>query len=611
MKQIILKYLNSYSNDSFKIDRLIVSAYLDSLNISNINNKYINKYIIKKSDADYHDLMQFVEIAPFSDFEQLIEAFEFVISPRDKVVTGAVYTPLFVRKFILNGTMEDLKDSYMTCDPSCGCAGFLYLAAEYIHNRTDLSYKYIFENYIFGLDIQEYSINRSKLLLTLFSITEGEIFDNCKFNLVVGNALDFSWSNVIDDYEGFDCLIGNPPYVSSRHVDLRTKELLKNYEVCKTGRPDLYISFFEIGYKNIKNSGKLGFITMNSFFKSLNGRALREYFVKNECELNIIDFGSLSVFKGTQTYTCICFISKKKSDKIKYAKLDNTKQLHSTSLHLNKISYKELDSYSGWNLLNKNIIDKIESTGTPLSQRFKSRTGVATLKNSVYIFKPYFTDETYYYFKKNSLKYKVEKKLCRDIVNSNLIKENINLEGITKKIIFPYIQNSDSTIIMDEDFLQNTYPKGYNYLLDYKGDLSKRDKGKGNYPAWYSYGRTQCLEKQDLLLFFPHLARSNPNSIICDDSSILFVNGLAFIGSNIREFQLLQRVINSDLFWYYIKNSSREYSSNYYSISKAYFKNFGFYNFNEDEISYIISERDKKKINSFIESKYGVVLKDI
>lgn len=55
-------------------------------------------------------------------------------------------------------------------------------------------------------------------------------------------------------------------------------------------------SFFQIGIENLKSNGILGYITMNTFFKSLNGRLLRKYFQEKKLEFDIIDFGSSQIF---------------------------------------------------------------------------------------------------------------------------------------------------------------------------------------------------------------------------------------------------------------------------------------------------------------------------
>ncbi|MDZ7726103.1 MAG: N-6 DNA methylase [Candidatus Campbellbacteria bacterium] len=244
----------------------------------------------------------------------MIEFLEFVISPEEKVVTGAVYTPKHIREYIVEQCYADVTDfkNLKICDPACGCSGFLCTAAKLIKKNTDLTYREIFERNIFGLDIQEFSITRSKLLLSLFAITEGEAAD-FSFNLHQGNALIFNWSDVVRNYEGFDIILGNPPYVCSRNIDKESRQFLLNWKVSNSGHPDLYIPFFQLGVENLKPNGTLGYITMNTFFKSVNGRAVRQYFYEEALALRILDFGSTQVFQSKSTYTCICIIKKQKS----------------------------------------------------------------------------------------------------------------------------------------------------------------------------------------------------------------------------------------------------------------------------------------------------------
>ena len=93
-----------------------------------------------------------------------------------------------------------------------------------------------------------------------------------------------------------------------------TKALLENWEVCRTGKSDLYIPFFQIATELLNERGVLGYIAVSNFYRSLNGKALRDYFANHELNLTIVDFGGEQVFKGSSTYTCLCFIDKQKKE---------------------------------------------------------------------------------------------------------------------------------------------------------------------------------------------------------------------------------------------------------------------------------------------------------
>ena len=323
----IFKYLRQYHlTEPIDVDRLIVSAFLQINNLKLKYNTFLKGYLINKTtnEQEYLNLQEFVivvksEINTF-DFEKLIELFEFVISPADRVVNGAVYTPSYIREYIVKNTLSfrtEIKDVFKVADIACGCGGFLFNAAIELKRITKKTYAAIFREHIFGLDIQRYAITRTKLLLSLLALSSGEDEKIYIFNLETGDALDFKWGF------GFDVILGNPPYVCARKLDRETREKLKKMEVCKSGSSDLYIPFFQIAIENLASNGIIGFITMNTFFKSLNGRDLRAFFQKKSLAFSIIDFGGEQIFRSKNTYTCICFIENREEDWILYSSTES------------------------------------------------------------------------------------------------------------------------------------------------------------------------------------------------------------------------------------------------------------------------------------------------
>lgn len=618
MNHEIFNYLsNHFSQQPKPIDRLIVSSFVLKNNLKVKKNVFLQNYLIKKTEEqEYKKLMEFISILDKYNtqfgYEELVAFFEFVISPSDKVVNGAVYTPKYIRKFIVSKAISQLthaNSDIKVFDPACGCGGFLITAARELKKKTGKSYRKIFQENLFGLDIKDYSVTRSKLLLSLFAVKEGEIENEFQFNLHQGNALDFDWTKFDESFEGFHVVIGNPPYVCSRNIDKDSKKHLHKWSVCSSGHPDLYIPFFQIGLENLVDNGVLGFITMNTFFKSVNGRALREYFSASKFNFSIIDFGSEQVFKTKSTYTCICIIQKTKSDSIKYVKVENKNSLSEISNRFNLISYSNLKSHSGWNLQNSDIIDKIESTGTPFGDLFKTRNGIATLKNGIYIFDPIREDEKYYYLQNGSI-FAIEKEICREIVNPNKLTAESNISSLKEKILFPYFFKNGKVKLLPEDMFKSKYPKAFHYLESKRNILATRDKGSGKYEKWYAYGRNQSLEKLKYKLFFPHITPVIPNYVINSNENLLFYNGIAVIGQNETDLCFLKKIMQSKLFWFYITNTSKPYGSGYFSLSRNYIKNFGVYPFSKEEYSNILNEKDMKKIDHLLEMKYEIRLPD-
>ena len=613
MKQQVLKFLKEYSTLPLEVDRLIVSTYITVNNLRINNNIYLKQYqILENNLVEYSNLNKFVsivnqEILNFG-LEDLIELFEFVISPSDRIVNGAIYTPSEIRSYIISQSFRKIGAQLINAkiaDISCGCSGFLYTAAKEIRRRTGNSYQFIFQNQIFGLDIQEYSVTRSKLLLSLLALSEGEDIEQFHFNIHQGDTLIFNWSEVINDFQGFEIIVGNPPYVSARNLEDEAKANVKLWEVCSTGNPDLYIPFFQIGYENLVPNGILGYITMNTFFKSLNGRALRRYFEKNRITIRIIDFGTHQIFKSKSTYTCICFLENAEQNFVEYYK-SVTKELPNNRNLYNKVNFHNLDSKKGWNLNNNEIISRIESVGTPFGELYKTRHGIATLRNDLFIFKPVAEDTDFFYLQNGNL-YPIEKGICKDILNSNKLSRSIDFDSVREKVLFPYNDNNKPKAL-DEEFLKDVYPEAYKYLKKKKQELAKRDKGKGEYEKWFAFGRTQSLEKVENKLFFPKFSDQTPNYLLSNDIDLLFYNGQAVIGHSEEEMLLAKKIMESRLFWYYIKTSSKPYTSNYYSLNGNYINNFGICDFTNNEIDFIINEEDKDVLDTFFEERYNVML---
>lgn len=133
MKQQVFRFLKSYSTETLKVDRLIVSAYLQINNIKVVNNRFIKSYIIsEENETEYQSLLKFIkkinEEVEIFNIEELIELFEFVISPSDRIVNGAVYTPHHIREYITQNAFKEITEKVQNikvADISCGCGGFL------------------------------------------------------------------------------------------------------------------------------------------------------------------------------------------------------------------------------------------------------------------------------------------------------------------------------------------------------------------------------------------------------------------------------------------------------------------------------------------------------
>lgn len=609
MNNNIFRYLKKRKlTVPFQVNSLFVSAYIKERELSILNCSTINilKSYIKK------EVEEFILVLKENRFEfcleNLINLFEFVISPSDRIVNGAIYTPKNVRKKIISNCLDQLSLEALSrvkvCDISCGCGGFLMDVSEYIHSKTNKTFKDIFKENIYGIDIQDYSVERTKILLSLLALTYGED-DNFTFNILHADTLDFCTDSWNVKYSSFDVIVGNPPYVCSRNVSTQTKEKMLQYEVAHSGHPDLYIPFFQIAYEMLNENGVMGYITMNSFIHSVNGRSLRNYFSSRYIDISIIDFRGYQIFNKKSTYTCLFYLNKgNRSDGVRY--FLNEKGCLDQEFKFSKVLYNSLDNHKGWNLNDNVVTEGIESVGIPLGKYCSSRHGIATLSNKTYIFSPIREDRMYYYLEDNSGVFKIEKDICRDVVNSNKLNSKINFNSIIEKVIYPYCKNSKNQVcIIEEKIMKKEFPCAYQYLLSKKEILLDRDKGKTEkYPKWYAYGRTQSLQMPKYKLFFPKFANSPLKCVISEDSNLLLYNGVAFVSDSKEKLLVVKKIIESLFFWDYIVKKAKPYSSGYYSLSGVDIKNFGVPYFTEEEKRFLLESKDNKIIDKWLSKFY-------
>ncbi len=620
----ITKFLDQLSDNLAIVNKLIVGAYLEFNTIKVKNNKLIQSCIEGNDKKVVNSFIELIRLKNGKfDFEDVIQLFETSIPSNDITVNGAVYTPSHIKEYIVNETLNKVPLNELpnakVADIACGTGAFLYTVAQHIKQHSTKSYYSIFKENIYGLDISDYTVLRAKLLLSLLAISNGEDHDAFEFNLFIGNALDFDWREKLKTFSGFDIVLGNPPYVRAKNLSDDTKALLSRWEVTKTGNPDLYIPFFEIGLEHLKANGILGYITVNTFKRSVNARSLRSYFKSNQFEIKLLDFGSSQVFENKSTYTCIVFVEKKKSSHIQYQKISMEDLINGMTNNFTSIDYELLDTKKGWILDKPEVlrtIRKIEMAGTPLGDKFPIRNGLATLSNDVFIFKPVDEDEHYFYHQNGKL-HKIEKNICRDVIKPNRLKYESEIPELKEQIIFPYYgknvrpnKKSNKRIVFDEDHFKKTFPNAYTYLKANKKQLLMRDKGKNKKYKWFEFGRTQALNDLGKKLLFPYMA-GQPYFVYSDQEDLLLYAGYAVYCDSERELKVLKRILESEIFWYYVKKTSKPYSGNYFALAKNYVKDFGICDFSEEEKDFLLSTKSQRERDDFLLEKYGVTILDL
>lgn len=597
-------------NSAETVEKLLAFEFTKVNSIEISKSSFLSEYFYGV-DFPSNNLINDSSMGTSFSFDELIEFFESLVSSDQKKEKGVVYTPSIIREFIISETINShLLPTVL--DPACGCGAFLITAAQQIHNRSKKSYREIIADCIFGIDIDPDAIRKTHLLLELLACLNNE-YINGKVNLFCANSLQKQTiASIRKEYPlGFDCIIGNPPYVRNRNISATDKLFLKNWNSSKSGNVDLYMPFFEVGLTLVSNTGKIGYITPNGYLQSVNGRYLRNILLNCNGDIRILDFRNIQIFKGVTSYTCITFIDLAlSSETIQYVRLNDNQTLYSHQYSV--YDKKDFKKDASWRM-NRNDIDrviyKLENSGISLSN-WTIRNGLATLKNDLFFFSPTKEDREYYYRIYHDKEYRIEKSLCIDVAKPNIIKCEKDLLSKTKKAIFPYLYQDNKPVIICEDQLSINYPYAYSFLLDFKKELKQRDKGKGNYPAWYAYGRTQGMNNFGKKLLIPYIS-GKPVAVLSLDEDLLFYCGYGLFSNDVQELKILKCFLESDAFWYYIFHTSKPYSKGYMAFAKNYLVKFSIPELTIEEKDYLLKEKDTKKINNWIWDKYEITPQSI
>ena len=212
----------------------------------------------------------------------------------------------------------------------------------------------------------------------------------------------------------FDFVVGNPPYVRVHHMDIATRNKLSSGHF-NNGMKELYVYFYELGISMLNKTGKLCFITPNSFMKNSSQKDFRNMLIQKNLISSIYNFASERVFENAATYTCICVLDKNKHDDVSY-----------TEATLNSVVFnKTVDTkYMKNNMLNKpwTFVKNMDliygNSENILSSICHIQYGVCTNADKVYLVN-----------KKDADKF--EKELLRPVVKASK-------QDASKMIIFPY-----------------------------------------------------------------------------------------------------------------------------------------------------------------------------
>ncbi len=235
--------------------------------------------------------------------------------------------------------------------------------------------------------VKELQIKIDKIQADVDEIRDNKIFvDAFEWRIEFPEVLDEDGRFV-----GFDCVIGNPPYIQLQKMGADADALEKmDYETYeRTG--DIYCLFYEMGLKLLKPGALLSFITSNKWMRAGYGKSLRLHFSSRYNPTLLIDFANNKIFDSATVLVNILSLEKcdnrghtlscSVEDGLDVSKLSDYVQTHAVIT---------LFSSSGsWSILSdieRSIKAKIEAVGKPLKDwDIQINYGIKTGFNDAFI----------------------------------------------------------------------------------------------------------------------------------------------------------------------------------------------------------------------------------
>ena len=376
----------------------------------------------------------------------------------------------------------------------------------------------------------------------------------------VAEFFDPAWMFGVND--GFDIVIGNPPYIQLQN---NGGELAQLYAPCnyktyaRTG--DIYCLFYERGYQLLKPNGHLCYITSNKWMRAGYGEKTREFFANNTNPMLLIDFAGVKIFESATVDTNILLFAKAANEHKTLCAVTN-KQNKDSVKNLSVFvqqngSVCEFSNSDSWVILSpieQSIKRKIEAVGTPLKDwDIQINYGIKTGFNDAFIINTEKRDEILSNCQTEDERTRTAE-LIRPILRGRDIKRygynwaNLWLIYIPWHFPLQFDESITGASEKAEIAFQEQYPAVYQHMLKYKEPLSKRNKAEtGIRYEWYAMQRWGAKYWEDFSkpkIIYPE---TTMGAFFAFDENGYFIDKTCFmLISNKAEF--LQQILSCKLF---------------------------------------------------------------
>ncbi|MDY4131445.1 MAG: Eco57I restriction-modification methylase domain-containing protein [Treponema sp.] len=512
-------------------------------------------------------------------------------------------------------------------DPACGSGAFLNAALQQLKiEHTLIDYYWsnihagelnfteientILENNLYGVDINEESVEIAKLSLWLHTAKKNRKLTTLNGKIKCGNSLiddsaiagekAFNWEKEFPEVfakGGFDVVIGNPPYLRIQGIqENKDKDAIfyeQNYKSA-IGRYDLYVLFMEKSFSLIKENGIVSFILPHKFLNAEFGQGIRQFIYDNKALKSILHFGASQVFADATVYTCIIQLSHNNAS---FAFAEGNPEKLNGNLNFDSFPFDKLSNTEKWTFQNSNnskLIDKLNSQEFKLQDIYDyCSQGTVSMGDDIYLMKGHFESNYFIgYSTEIEQAVKIEKELMKPTLKGEDVKKYSTAQNQYWQI-YPHYEKDGVTVPYEEDELKSKFPLCYEYLSQFKDILiEKKRKYKTNEKYWYSLHRAR-----EIAMFNQTKIITPEISLGCNmtlDKNSLWHNTKVYtilLKDNFKENILTYlTILNSKLMWFFLSNTGYTLRGGYFTFKTKYLENFPIPDLTNSQFSTINSQ---------------------
>ncbi len=432
----------------------------------------------------------------------------------------------------------------------------------------------------------------------------------------------FLWHTWFDDVfnrpsgdNGFDIVIGNPPYLriqGIRMVDpVLANALVELYESA-TASFDLYVVFIELGLSLTTNNGVVNYIAPTKWSNASFGKGLRRLLHQQSAASSIIDFGDFQVFNAS-TYSGIQTFRRGARQLLFHQLNQNLSVATEIETYLNSLESSDFSRIdylhfgeNPWVLTTgkiSKILSKLRQQPLTLGDVFeKIYQGIATSKDDVYfLYDVTDISKTVIegFSKQVNQRIQIEKALVKPLLKGEDIHRYDDIKT-DRCVIFPYKLEKTGVTLYEEKIIAELFPLGYKYLKSYEEVLRGRENGRlntDNYWYRYIYPKNLMLYQCEKLVA-PEISLGGNFAY---DRKGHFYHTTTVYGyikkDNIEiSYETLMAILNSQICWWYLSNTGTVLANGYSRYKPAYLKGFPIP---------LISSRMDEKIQDILKNEGG------